>query len=159
MSEPVPVQSKPATIEQHSPPTWLKWLLIVLAAFTAASFLHFARQPLSLYGIIGCAIFAFFVAFLKDTADATSTALVLHKGAKPRGILLGGLRWSRLDFCRGWLITGRTGSSKTRSGITRLLYQVFLNEPTWGGLCIDDKGLYWETLCAMAKHYGREREI
>ena len=27
---------------------------------------------------------------------------------------------------------------------------MFQNEPGWGGLCIDDKGLYWETLCEMA---------
>ena len=23
----------------------------------------------------------------------------------------------------------------------------------WGGLCIDEKGVYWETLSAMAHHY------
>ena len=57
------------------------------------------------------------------------------------------------------LITGDTGSGKTRSGITPLLHQVFTNELTWGGLCIDDKGLYWETLSAMAKHFGRGNDL
>ena len=57
------------------------------------------------------------------------------------------------------LITGDTGSDKTRSGITPLLHQVFQSEPTWGGLCIDDNGLYWETLFAMAKHFGRENDL
>ena len=65
---------------------------------------------------------------------------------------LKGLSWSREDFCRGWLITGDTGSGKTRSGITPLLYQVFQNEPHWGGLCIDDKGIFWETLSEMARN-------
>ena len=74
-------------------------------------------------------------------------------------VKLGGLRWNRADFCRGWLITGDTGSGKTRSGITPLLHQVFQNEPTWGGLCIDDKGLYWETLSQMARHFGREQDL
>ena len=74
-------------------------------------------------------------------------------------VKLGGLKWTREDFCRGWLITGDTGSGKTRSGITPLLYQVFQNEPTWGGLCIDDKGLYWETLSAMAAHFGRTEDL
>lgn len=78
---------------------------------------------------------------------------------KPTVVALGGLRWNRADFCRGWLITGDTGSGKTRSGITPLLHQVFQNEPTWGGLCIDDKGLYWETLSRMAKHFGREQDL
>jgi hypothetical protein len=72
---------------------------------------------------------------------------------------LGGLTWTREDFCRGWLITGDTGSGKTRSGITPLLYQVFKNEPSWGGLCIDDKGVYWETLNEMARHFGREQDL
>jgi hypothetical protein len=72
---------------------------------------------------------------------------------------LGGLRWRRNQFCRGWLITGDTGSGKTSSGINQLVHQVFQNEPTWGGLCIDEKGVYWETLSAMAKHYGREGDL
>ncbi len=74
-------------------------------------------------------------------------------------VRLKGLSWSREDFCRGWLITGDTGSGKTRSGITPLLYQVFHNEPNWGGLCIDDKGIYWETLVEMARHFNRQNDL
>jgi type IV secretory pathway TraG/TraD family ATPase VirD4 len=74
-------------------------------------------------------------------------------------VRLAGFAWTRDDFCRGWLITGDTGSGKTQSGITPLLFQVFTNEPTWGGLCIDDKGIYWETLSEMAKHFGREDDL
>jgi len=72
---------------------------------------------------------------------------------------LGGLTWRRNQFCRGWLITGDTGSGKTSSGINQLAHQVFQNEPAWGGLCIDEKGVYWETLAAMARHYGREHDL
>ncbi|MEI9898138.1 MAG: hypothetical protein WDN28_30855 [Chthoniobacter sp.] len=79
--------------------------------------------------------------------------------SNPVVVKLAGLKWTRADFCRGWLITGDTGSGKTRSGITPLLYQIFQNEPGWGGLCIDDKGLYWETLCEMARHFGREHDL
>ncbi|MFZ3377705.1 MAG: type IV secretory system conjugative DNA transfer family protein [Chthoniobacterales bacterium] len=89
-------------------------------------------------------------------------SLVIQLLRKPKNhivIQLAGFSWTRDDFCRGWLITGDTGSGKTRSGITRLLYQVFQNEPTWGGLCIDDKGIYWETLSQMAKHFGREDDL
>jgi hypothetical protein len=87
-----------------------------------------------------------------------ATLLAIHILWKPKRraiVRLGGFLWTRADFCRGWLITGDTGSGKTRSGITPLLFQIFQNEPTWGGLCIDDKGLYWETLCEMARHFGR----
>jgi hypothetical protein len=88
--------------------------------------------------------------------------LITHRSSKQRNrtvVRLGGLKWTRADFCRGWLITGDTGSGKTRSGITPLLFQVFRNEPTWGGLCIDDKGIYWETLSEMARHFGREDDL
>jgi hypothetical protein len=54
---------------------------------------------------------------------------------------LGGLKWKRNQFCRGWLITGDTGSGKTSSGINQLAHQVFQNEPHWGGLCVDEKGV------------------
>lgn len=72
---------------------------------------------------------------------------------------LGGLTWRRNQFCRGWLITGDTGSGKTTSGINQLTHQVFQNEPRWGGLCIDEKGVYWETLSAMARHYVRHHDL
>ncbi len=91
-----------------------------------------------------------------------ATILVMHFLRKRAGrvvVRLGGFKWTRADFCRGWLITGDTGSGKTRSGITPLLFQVFQNEPMWGGLCIDDKGVYWETLSKMARHFGREDDL
>ena len=72
---------------------------------------------------------------------------------------LGGLTWRRNQFCRGWLITGDTGSGKTSSGINQLAHQVFRNEAKWGGLCIDEKGVYWETLSGMAKEYRSENDL
>ncbi|MGH7977328.1 MAG: type IV secretory system conjugative DNA transfer family protein [Limisphaerales bacterium] len=72
---------------------------------------------------------------------------------------LGGLTWKRNQFTRGWLITGDTGSGKTSSGINQLAHQVFQNEKKWGGLCIDEKGVYWETLSAMARHYERDNDL
>jgi hypothetical protein len=85
--------------------------------------------------------------------------LLLKPGRKPHIAKLGGLIWKRNQFCRGWLITGDTGSGKTSSGINQLAHQVFQNEPTWGGLCVDEKGVYWETLAAMARHYHREHDL
>jgi hypothetical protein len=71
---------------------------------------------------------------------------------------LGGFSWERNDFCRGWLITGDTGSGKTFA-INALLHSVFQHEPDWGGLCCDEKGIYHETLVPMAKKYGRESDL
>jgi type IV secretory pathway TraG/TraD family ATPase VirD4 len=94
------------------------------------------------FSLLGCTVFAF-------ALRTTERPIVCLKG----------MMWTRADFCRGWLITGDTGSGKTRSGITPLLYQVFRNEPNWGGLCIDDKGIYWETLSEMARHFHRENDL
>ncbi len=71
---------------------------------------------------------------------------------------VGGFHWERNDFCRGWLITGDTGSGKTFA-INVLLHSVFQHEPDWGGLCCDEKGIYHETLVRMARRYRRENDL
>jgi hypothetical protein len=87
------------------------------------------------------------------------TTLILLSRKRGYVAWFGGLTWRRNQFCRGWLITGDTGSGKTSSGINQLAHQVFRNETKWGGLCIDEKGVYWETLSAMAKEYRRENDL
>ena len=74
-------------------------------------------------------------------------------------VRLGGLTWSMEDFVRGWLITGRTGSGKTQSGINTITFQIFQNVNNWGGICLDQKGLYWEILVRMAAHFGRSEDL
>ncbi len=121
-------------------------ITFLLSLATAAYFYQTLAKPLSW-------IFSgVFVAF-------GFVALAFRRPKSPPIARLKGMSWSREDFCRGWLITGDTGSGKTRSGITQLLYQVFENEPTWGGLCIDDKGVYWETLREMAAHFNRQDDL
>ncbi len=85
--------------------------------------------------------------------------IISSRRPKKYVVQLGNLTWKRNQFCRGWLITGDTGSGKTSSGINQLAHQVFQNEKKWGGLCIDEKGVYWETLSAMAHHYHREEHL
>ena len=72
---------------------------------------------------------------------------------------LGGFSWTREDFCRGWLITGETGSGKTLGGINAMLWEVTKNCPNWGGVCVDDKGLYAETLTEMLRRVGRADDL
>jgi len=93
-------------------------------------------------------------------AGLLAVFVLTSRDQRPRFVArLKGLRWKRSQFCRGWLITGDTGSGKTSSGINQLAHQVFRNEPKWGGLCIDEKGVYWETLRAMAEHYQRGHHL
>jgi hypothetical protein len=71
---------------------------------------------------------------------------------------LAGFVWNRNDFCRGWLVTGDTGAGKTFA-ISALMHSVFRHEPDWGGLCCDEKGIYYETLVRMARKYDRQDDL
>jgi hypothetical protein len=128
--------------------TILNAIIAALSVAAAYYSLHILHAPASQIMAAAFGLFACYVA-------------VLSMGERKRKVIvrLGGLSWTREDFCRGWLITGDTGSGKTRSGITPLLYQIFKHEPGWGGLCIDDKGLYWETLSEMAAHFNRQNDL
>lgn len=77
----------------------------------------------------------------------------------PVVLRLGGFSWRLEDFCRGWLITGQIGTGKTSAAINTMLWQVSQKCPTWGGVCVDDKGMYWETLSPMLRHLGREKDL
>lgn len=81
------------------------------------------------------------------------------KPKSPPILRLGGFSWQLEDFCRGWLITGQVGSGKTNGAINAMLWQVSRNCPNWGGVCVDDKGLYWETLSQMMRELGREKDL
>jgi type IV secretory pathway TraG/TraD family ATPase VirD4 len=127
---------------------WVDYLTVGLSLLLAIGMFFYLPEPASW---IVAAIFAMIAAYA-----------VTGKGnpAKSKFIVqLKGLAWTREDFCRGWLITGDTGSGKTRSGINQLLYQVFQNDDHWGGLCIDDKGVYWETLVEMAAKFHRQNDL
>jgi len=74
-------------------------------------------------------------------------------------VRLGSLTWNIEDFSRNWLITGRTGSGKTAAGIANIMAQLFANVRGWGGLCIDQKGLFYRMLLKMAASFGRAHDI
>jgi len=121
-------------------------LLYVLAIAGALAGYFFLTPPLSWWAVGMCAIFVVW------------SFLAADPGSKPV-LRIGGLSWSLEDFVRGWLITGRTGSGKTQCAINAITYQIFQNVPNWGGICLDQKGLYWEILVRMAEHFGRRDDL
>jgi len=62
------------------------------------------------------------------------------------------------DFTRGWLITGFTGSGKT-TALIHLLFQIFKHVPNFGAVFLDQKGIFWEIIERMAKHFHREKDL
>ena len=54
---------------------------------------------------------------LKKARSGGRATVIKLNLIEPRVVELAGLQWTREDFCRGWPITGDTGSVKTRSGI------------------------------------------
>lgn len=129
----------------------IKWAYLCIAVIctgilVAIKVMHLDAGPLALWGLGLLAALEFYLFF----SEMVQAPIVLR---------MGGLTWTVDDFCRGWLITGRTGTGKTTAAINRMLWQVSKNCPTWGGVCVDDKGLYWETLSSMFRHLGREDDL
>ena len=78
---------------------------------------------------------------------------------KPIVLELAGMKWTREDFCRGWLITGATGCGKTASIMMRILFGLCTHAPEWGGMALDDKGLFYRILVKMFRHFHRESQL
>jgi hypothetical protein len=127
---------------------WLNFTAAILSLLLATGALFRLPSPISW----GVAVIFLLIAAYGATAEG-------ERSKSKFVVQLKGFAWKQEDFCRGWLITGDTGSGKTRSGINQLLFQVFQNDPNWGGLCIDDKGVYWETLVEMAATFHRQNDL
>ena len=122
------------------------FLLLILSVAGAITAHFFLIPPQSWIIVAFCVAFAAWALFSGDH----SGKIILH---------LGGVSWTMEDFVRGWLITGRTGSGKTQCAINAIAFQIFQNVKNWGGICLDQKGLYWEILVKMATHFGRKDDL
>jgi len=128
------------------------WINLFLAAGSVAGAVLLWNQP----GILGALALGFVT-----LAGWQFWSALTHRSrpSSPTILRVGGFSWTMEDFCRGWLITGETGSGKTLGGINTMLWQVSQNGPNWGGVCVDDKGLYAETLAVMLDRVGRKDDL
>ncbi|PWU06134.1 MAG: hypothetical protein C5B47_08015 [Verrucomicrobia bacterium] len=121
------------------------FLQYILLGIAGISSFYFLFPPENWIGASVCLAFAIIIFLL----DRRSKIIVR----------IAGISWKHEDFVRGWLITGRTGCGKTQAAINRITYQVFKNVKNWGGICLDQKGLYWEILVKMSEHFGRRNDL
>lgn len=78
---------------------------------------------------------------------------------------IGSYTWTVNDACRGWLITGATGSGKTAAAIVYMIHGFCQAMPRtatripWGGVCFDEKALFYQTFVPILEHYGRGSDV
>jgi type IV secretory pathway TraG/TraD family ATPase VirD4 len=74
-------------------------------------------------------------------------------------IKIGPFKWTKNDFCRGWLITGQTGSGKTVCAIKTIITSLFRDCPEWGGTVVDQKGQFYEVVREVASTFDMEDKL
>ncbi len=84
--------------------------------------------------------------------------LALFKSALYKKVVarMGKLEWVEDVFCRGWSITGSTGTGKTASAIMWFIHQLYRFSPGFGAVIVDPKCELWRDCQDVAKHYGQD---
>ncbi len=69
----------------------------------------------------------------------------------------GRFRWRESEACRHWFVTGETGTGKTFF-FRRVIWQLCGNVPNWGGLVLDEKGVFVEILRGIFRNHPNKSE-
>ena len=92
--------------------------------------------------------------------------LIMSPPAEPECVCkIKAFKWNLNDFCRGWLVTGKTGSGKTASAIAHIVHQLFKrvrkeqNMKPWGGVAVDQKGNFFKIIEDIAANYKQSDRL
>lgn len=162
------------------PDKCLPLFLFGIAALMVKNLNSITEKPISLikFWLPGAGIFLsaymYYSSFHKDIAlvvfIVSSTAPIAYlikkqltckkdKESTRAVLVLSGLKWNIREFCRGWLITGETGSGKTTGAIMFMYKELFKNTPNWGGLIVDAKGSCFRDIEKVANSFNMSEKV
>lgn len=108
---------------------WLPWIGLIISSYMFYTSFHNKIAVMIAMPSIGLPLVYYLRKNKAKHFDKSKTVLTLSS-----------LKWDLREFCRGWLITGETGSGKTSGAIQTIYKQLFEHVPDWGGLIVDAKG-------------------
>jgi len=127
-------------------------LLSLFSASAAYSFLWNQRELLSnsafAFGILSVWQFSCECRRYRDDSGGGDNPVVLRFGR---------FAWRRSDACRHWFVFGETGTGKTFF-FRRVIWQLCSNVPDWGGLVLDEKGVFVDVLRGIFRSHPKRRE-
>lgn len=110
-------------------------------------------------GFIGSQVLPFPYGPLAFIAAVIGGYCVLLRKTRRNILRFGQLTWTLEEICRHILITGDTGSGKTKSGLQSILFQLTVNVPNWGGLVLSSKGNEPEYIRQLMTHFERQNDV
>ncbi|NQZ56817.1 MAG: type IV secretory system conjugative DNA transfer family protein [Lentisphaeraceae bacterium] len=128
-----------------------RWAIFSLALCVILLCIFYLSIPPQKIPVFGWIKFDWYTAsrleIIAVSASCLSLPLLLKPGKKEKVIVrLGKIGFSMRDLCRHMLITGETGSGKTAGAIKSICRQLFINEPSFGGLTLDMKGNFTQDI-------------
>lgn len=165
--------------------TFLYWIIIPICTFAAMDILQRAGkvryfsltlhswtgwfwEPLNNFWPVVATLFVVYAMFVKarnywipEGPDSPPPKYPLQ---------IANLYWDINNACRGWLITGVTGTGKTVAIVT-LMHQFCHAQRgernpdgtwkihPWGGVMLDEKGSFWEVAVDVFRYWNRENDL
>ncbi|HJO92502.1 MAG TPA: type IV secretion system DNA-binding domain-containing protein [Victivallales bacterium] len=142
----------------HEPRKFFKKFSLLISILFVLFFVFISKDILA--AVMFCIIFIYTVFYFPTGGKKRYKENKTSKAKNDDVVLiLGGISWKLREFCRGWIVTGDTGSGKTSGFYINLLHQLFKNTPKWGGLTVDAKGSFYKDVEGVAKNYSKGNKI
>ncbi|HAV13666.1 MAG TPA: hypothetical protein DCX06_09300 [Opitutae bacterium] len=128
-------------------------VLSLISTTTAYSLLWSSRPVLSyaayVFGVLG--VWQFYCECQRLNTKKRNT------DNNPVVFQFGRFAWRQSEACRHWFVSGETGTGKTFF-FRRMIWQLCANVPNWGGLVLDEKGVFIDILRGIFRNHPKKGE-